>query len=108
MGLDTVELVMLCEEVFEVDLPDYKLNHVHTVGDLYTLICNELGLGPCENPKTDTGFDRLLRGPFNLTAIQWNPEDVWATLVAVFVDQLSLKSEEVTYTARISEDLRVD
>jgi hypothetical protein len=108
MGLDTVELVMRCEVVFEVNLPDYKLNHVHTVGDLYVLICNELGLAPCEDPKADTGFAHLPHGSLNLTAIQWNPEDVWATLVAVFVDKLSLDPEEVIYTARISEDLRVD
>jgi len=35
MGLDTVELVPRCEEVFEVNLPDHKLNHIRTVGDLY-------------------------------------------------------------------------
>ena len=108
MGLDAVELVMRCEEVFEVDLPDHKIGQVRTVGDLYIVICNELGLVPCENSKVDTGFDRLQRGTLNLTTTQWNPEDVWATLVAVFVDQLCLDPEEVTYVARIGEDLRVD
>jgi hypothetical protein len=108
MGLDAVELVMRCEEVFAIDLPHRKLNHIHTVGDLYVLICGELKLTPYENPKQDTGFDRLPRGTLNLTAITWNSEDVWATLVAVFVDQLCLDSEEVTYIARIGEDLRVD
>ena len=44
MGLDTVELVMRCEEVFAIDLPDHKLSHIRTVGDLYVLICDELKL----------------------------------------------------------------
>jgi len=108
MGLDTVELVMRCEEVFTVDLPDHKLTHVHTVGDLYVLICDELKLTPSENPKQETGFNRLPRGTLNLTTIPWNSDDVWATLVAVFVDQLCLEPEEITYVARIGEDLRVD
>lgn len=107
MGLDTVELVMRCEEVFAIDLPDHKLSHVHTVGDLYDLICIELKLTPCTHPKQDTGFDRLPRGTLNLMTIHWNPEDVWATVVAIFVDQLCLKPEEVTYVARIGEDLRI-
>src|SRR5580698_8894206 len=108
MGLDTVEIVMRCEEVFAVDLPDHKLSHVCAVGDLYVLICDELKLTPCESPTQDTGFNRLPRGTLNLVTIHWNPEDVWATLVAVFVDQLCLEPEEVTYVARIYEDLRIN
>jgi hypothetical protein len=107
VGLDTVELVMRCEEVFAVDLPDHKLSNIRTVGNLYVLICDELKLTPSENPKQDTGTNRLPRGTLNLTAIHWTPEDVWATLVAIFVDQLPLEPAEVTYVARIGDDLRI-
>jgi len=108
VGLDTVEIVMRCEEIFAIGLPDRELEYVITVGDLYTLICEKLGLTPHENPTTEIGIDRLPRGTLNLTAIPWTSKDVRATIVAIFVDQMCLEREDVTYTSRIGEDLRID
>ena len=108
MGLDTVELILRCEEVFEVEIPDSKLEEVRTVGEYYNLICNALNLTPIADPTPDTGTDRLARGILNLAVVHWNPEDVWATLVAVIVDQLQVEHDEVTYSARFLEDLGSD
>lgn len=41
----------------------------------------------------------------NLHRISWNADDAWATLVAIFVDQLQLEADEVKWWARISADL---
>jgi len=109
MGLDTVELVLRTEEVFAIELRDYsKLEQIHTVGDLYLLVCEALNLTPVERPTYDAGRDRLPRGILNLTEVHWTPEDTWATLVAIFVDQLQVRDEEVTFTARIQQDLGCD
>ena len=108
MGLDTVELVMRCEEVFAIDLPDVELSSVSTVGDLYNVICRRMNLEPVERPTDATGISKLLQKEgSNLTPITWNAENVWATTVAVFVDQLCLEPNEVKYAARIRKGLRV-
>jgi hypothetical protein len=108
MGLDTVELVMRCEEVFAIDLPDNELTWVIRVGDLYDLICRKMKLEPVKSPTNATGISKLPKGVLKITPVVWNAEDVWATMVAVFVDQLCLEPDQVTYVARIGEDLRVD
>ncbi|QNI36993.1 hypothetical protein [Edaphobacter albus] len=40
--------------------------------------------------------------------LPWSPQSVWDAVVAVFVDQLALKPEEILYGARIAQDLGVD
>ena len=106
MGLDTVEIVMRCEEVFPVDLPDSECGQVLTVGDLYGLICRHLGLEPVRQPDTGVGVSKLKpQAVLNLHRISWNADDAWATLVAIFVDQLQLEADEVKWWARISADL---
>ena len=97
MGLDTIELVMRCEEVFRVDLPDSDREQVNTVGDLYHLICRHLGFRGIEQPGPETGTSKLRpQAVMNLHRIEWNAEDVWATLVAIFVGQLQVQPAEVT------------
>jgi acyl carrier protein len=44
MGLDTVELVLRCEEEFHIQLEDWKLGQMRTAGDLFELICEQLQL----------------------------------------------------------------
>ena len=106
MGLDVVELVMRCEEVFAIELRDEDMERVRTVGDLYKAICQEMKLTPCAAPTREFGTDRLPRKiPKSMV---WNAEDVWATLVAIFVDQLAVEETEVVPSANISEDLRAD
>jgi hypothetical protein len=46
MGLDIVEVVMRCEEIFDVRLEPIRLEQMRTVGDLFELICEQLNL-PC-------------------------------------------------------------
>lgn len=108
MGLDTVELIMRCEEVFAIDIADEDAGQVQTVGDLYRLICRNLTLAPCERPTAGTGFRRLSQPVLNPSLKPWTPEDVWATLVATIVDQLQVPPEDVLYHAHIHNNLRCD
>jgi acyl carrier protein len=110
MGLDTVELVLRCEEVFAIDLPDWKCERVRTVGDLYTILCEGLALTPVANPRpgTGTGHARISRAVHNPIPIIWTPEDVWATLVYVVSDQLQVDQAEVVYDASFQNDLGCD
>jgi hypothetical protein len=62
VGLDTVELMMRCEEVFEVSLEDWRLEHVRTVGDLYGLVCEQLQLAPEPDPALLIGKLYMPRG----------------------------------------------
>ena len=108
MGLDTVGIVMRCEEVFGVSLNDDRLGQVDTVDSLYGLICEELGLTAVNKPGREVGVARMPRGMLHLSAVPWNAEDVWATMRCVFVDQLQIEPEEVKWWARIQADLGCD
>lgn len=99
---------MRCEEVFGVSLPDERLGHVATVGDLYELICEALRLQALSKPGDAVGVGRIPRGMLHLTPVAWNAEDVWATLRCVFVDQLQIDPDEVKWWARIGADLGCD
>ena len=44
MGLDIVEVVMRCEETFDVRLEPIRLEQMRTVGDLFELVCEQLNL----------------------------------------------------------------
>ena len=57
---------MRCEEEHGIANPDLDAEQVRTVGDLYTLICRQLGPAPIEKPGPETGFDRLPRAVSNL------------------------------------------
>jgi hypothetical protein len=72
MGLDTVEIVMRCEEIFSIDLPDVELSSVRTVGDLYRLICQKMDMEPVESPTEATGISKVPKGILNITPITWN------------------------------------
>jgi acyl carrier protein len=108
MGLDVVELVMRCEEVFAIELHDEDMERVQTVGDLYAAVCKELRFAPCVAPTLEAGKNRLPQKVLNLEPDVWNAEDTWATLVAIFVDQLAVDEEEVVPSADIANDLRAD
>jgi len=106
MGLDVVELVISCEEAFKIELEDWRLGQMRTVGDLYELICEQLKLpfGPQELRPTTTP-------PIPLVAVPpegWNRETVWSKVVQICVDQLQVKPEEVAYFADFGEDLKAD
>lgn len=48
MGMDTVELVLMVEERFEIQIPDPEAEHLLTPGDLCGLVERRLGLRAAE------------------------------------------------------------
>jgi acyl carrier protein len=106
MGLDIVELVMRCEEEFDVQLEDWRLGQMRTVGDLFEIVCMQLQLPFGEDappPKPSVGIPLVLA-----PAGGWTRDLVWSKLVAICVDQLALKPDEVQYMAKFQDDLGVD
>ena len=103
MGLDVVEVVMRCEEIFGVTLPNADLSAAVTVGGLYDLICKHLELVPLAQPEPEEGVARRanMQRP-------WTADEVWATLVWVVADQLQVDLAEVGYDARWQVDLGAD
>jgi hypothetical protein len=106
MGLDIVELVMRCEEEFEVQLEDWKLGQMRTVGDLFEIICEQLRLPFGKDTPTPKISDEI---PFAGAPLSsWTRDAVWSKLVELCVDQLGLKRDEVQYMAKFMDDLGVD
>ncbi|HWW23200.1 MAG TPA: hypothetical protein VNY78_04815 [Edaphobacter sp.] len=106
MGLDIVELVLRCEETFEIELEDWRLGQMRTVGDLYELICEQLGVpsGSLQpRPANRAAIPLAITPPEG-----WNRDTVWAKVVQMVVDQLQVGSEEVVYSADFGEDLKAD
>jgi acyl carrier protein len=108
MGLDVVELVMRCEEVFAIELRDEDMERVQTVGDLYTAVCKELRLTPHPNQTITQGWTRISRASLNPHPPAWTAEDVWATLRATVVNQLQVDEKDVVPSAHFQYDLRAD
>jgi len=114
MGLDTVEIVLATEEVFCVDLPDDECGLIVTVGDLYRLVLNKLGLLPYSvidptvlNTATfSPGRNRLKDQCPGITV--WTAPEVWETLRAIIKNQLQVDIEEITEAATFIDDLRCD
>jgi hypothetical protein len=121
MGLDAVEIVLRCEELFTITLADDQASAVRTVDDLYRLICTKLDVTPLIPPVTSAELPHItdkqkiflfLRRhtplPIPPEVLPWSGQTVWDTLVAIFVDQQGLDREEILPHARIATDLGVD
>jgi hypothetical protein len=108
MGLEVVEFVMRTEEVFAIAVNDDDASQAITVGKLYELICAQLSLPPSPVRPTGTAAPRPLRSKLASSKAPWTREEVWATLVAIVVDQLQVHKDDVRYDARWGEDLRAD
>lgn len=121
MGLDGVEIILRVEDLYGIEIGDDEAAAVRTIGSFYELICSKLGVSPLNLPvtseelpvithreKTFLFLERHTPLPAPPDALPWSPQSVWDCLVAVFVDQQGLKSEEITYYATIAEDLGVD
>jgi acyl carrier protein len=106
MGLDVVELTLRCEEEFDVALENDRLERVRTVGDLFELICEKLGLpcGPDALRPIRRTFVPLATGPSEA----WTRDSVWIKLVQIIIDQLQVDEEDVTYHASFLDDLGAD
>ena len=106
MGLDIVEVVMRCEEAFDVRLEPMRLEQMRTVGDLFELVCERLNL-PGGAPMRET----IAGATLPLIAIPaggWSKDNVWTKLVQICVDQLQVESDQVNYAARFVDDLGAD
>jgi acyl carrier protein len=106
MGLDIVEVVMRCEENFNVPLEPARLEQMRTVGDLFELICEGLNL-PREVATASPKDGAILP----LTAMRsegWSRHNVWIKLVEICVDQLQVEPAEVRYAASFVDDLGAD
>jgi acyl carrier protein len=87
MGLDTVELVLSVEKIFDIELPDAVAEKLDTVGKLHQYIVSEhLRLGR-PNVNSDIIFDQL------------------RTIICSILD---VKSSQVLPEARFVQDLGAD
>jgi acyl carrier protein len=106
MGLDIVEVVMRCEEIFAVRLEPIRLEQMRTVGDLFELICEQLNL-----PGGATMRDPIAGATLPLISIPaggWSKDNVWTKLVEICVDQLQVEADQVKYAASFVDDLGAD
>ncbi len=93
MGLDTVELVLLAEKEFELQLPDDEVSLIATVGEFTQLIHQKLllkhGLGKSQNPSPDI-------------------DEIYNTIKKLLMTQFAIPENKITPDARFVDDLRMD
>jgi acyl carrier protein len=87
MGLDTVELILSAEELFDIVITDEDASEVITVGDFHSLIVRQLRAANRPSVNDSIVMDQL------------------RTLIC---HHLAVKPSEVTPGARFREDLRAD
>jgi acyl carrier protein len=106
MGLDIVEVVMRCEESFDISLDTARLEQMRTVGDLFELICEQLSLPHGLEPPAvvDGSTIHYTAAP----AGAWSRDSVWLKLVRICTDQLQVKPDQVRYGASFVDDLGAD
>ena len=106
MGLDIVEVVMRCEETFDVRLEPIRLEQMRTVGDLFDLACEQLNLpigAPMRDPMAGAALSLIA-----IPAGGWSKDSVWTKLVQICVDQLQVEPDQVKYAASFVDDLGAD
>lgn len=121
MGLDPVEIVLRTEEVFTISISDSQAGSVQTIRDFYILICDKLGLIALPSPVTSAALLKITQKdrqfgfvykhtalPPSPEALPWTPQTVWDTVVAIFVDQMSLAPGDITPGARMNRDFQID
>jgi acyl carrier protein len=87
MGMDTVELVMAVEAIFEIDIPDEQAEQLETVGKLHQFVVAEL----------------IRRGRAEI-----NPAMVFDQLRTIICRQLGVKPVQVVPEAHFIHDLGAD
>ena len=87
MGLDTVELVMKVEEMFDLEIPDAIAAKLVTVGQLHAYLVERI------NHRSNMPVD---------------PAATFVRLRDIICRQLRVKPDAVTPDARFVEDLRAD
>ena len=89
MGLDTVELVMMIEEEFGVELPDAEAEKITTVGELRDFIV--LALKSEAAGKDPSG-----------------PEAVLTRIQRILEKEFGIPPEQAVPSAHIIDDLKLD
>ena len=87
MGLDTVELVIEVEKLFEIEIRDANAAKLVSVGDLHGYVVDELR---------------------RLERFDGNADTVYAQLRDIICEQLGVKPEQVVPGARFVDDLGAD
>lgn len=86
MGLDIVELVMIVEEEFDIDIPDKDQEKILTVGELSDFVVGEL-----------TRLGRPV-----------NPDVIFETVRNIAAERAEVEPERVTRDSRFIDDLGLD
>ena len=121
MGLDAVEIVLRTEGVFTIAISDSEAASVQTIRDFYIVICDKLNLIAVPSPVTSAVLPKITQKDRKfwfvykhtplappLEVLPWTSQTVWDTVVAIFVDQMSLAPEDITPDARMDRDLKID
>ena len=92
LGLDVIELIMGIEEAFDITLTDEETEEVETVGLMYMLLCDKLGLDPTapEAAPTKAG---------------WTQGKVWDTLCTLTAEQTHVTRADIHFDTRFFDDL---
>jgi hypothetical protein len=86
MGMDSVEIVLIVENHFEIQLPDVEVTEIFTLGQLHDLVCRKL----------------LQNGQ------RANSEKIFAELTDVLVKGMQFPREKMVPSARFIEDLEIN
>ncbi len=97
-SLDTVELVVRCEESFGIGLDEDCLGSLRTVGDLFELICAQLDCSDGLQPINRSPDTRAVA-----TAEGWTRDAVWAELVRLLADQTQVAPDQITYATKLAD-----
>jgi hypothetical protein len=100
MGMDAVEIVLRTEDFFGIAIGDADAAAVRTVGDLYSLVCNNLHLQAVVSPFTSETLPKVTEKqkvflflakhsplPPPPEVLPWSSQSVWDCLVSVLADQ---------------------
>ena len=98
-SLDTVELVMRCEEEFGVGLDSHLLESTKTVGELFEVVCAQLNHPP--DPNTLQPVNRSFTPHAVAEADEWTRDEVWTQLVRLLADQVQVAPDRITYATRL-------
>ncbi len=80
MGLDTVELIMTVEDLFEIQIPDNHAENIATVQQLADYVFEKIKTKPTyENMPKKEFEEQILRLVENLTGIPYEEIDMSAS-----------------------------
>jgi acyl carrier protein len=89
MGLDTVELVLLAEKEFGLQLPDNEVSLVSTVGELADLVHQKL----------------MLKHGLKLCQSQ---DEIYNIIKNLLIEQFATPEAKISRDARFADDLQMD